>query len=166
MKKIVVCLMFLILPSLSFAGDEQKREDIENLLALMNVDAMVENMYSQMDKMMMGMAKQAGIQPSEKVIFERFMLKMTAAMKEEVSWAKMKDPLIDVYVKHYSDKEIADMVAFYNSESGRSMIQKMPAVMNDSMLVSQGLMQEFMPTIQELTAEFRQDLKEARSANQ
>lgn len=158
--------MFLVLPSLSFAGDAEKREDVENLLALMNVDAMVENMYSQMDQMMMGMAKQAGVKPSEQAIFERFMLKMTAAMKEEVSWAKMKDPLIDVYVKHYSEKEISDMAAFYNSESGRSMIQKMPAVMNDSMLVSRGLMQEFMPTIKELTTEFRQELQEARSANQ
>ena len=57
-----------------------------------------------------------------------------------MNWAKMKKPMIKIYLKHYSEKEIKDMVAFYKSDSGQSMIQKMPAVMGDSMLLSQEMM--------------------------
>jgi hypothetical protein len=57
------------------------------------------------------------------------MSKAAAAMKGEMTWEKMKEPMIDVYLKHYTEIEINDMLAFYNTESGKSIIKKMPAVM-------------------------------------
>jgi hypothetical protein len=90
------------------------------------------------------------------------MSKAAAAMKGEMTWEKMKEPMIDVYLKHYTEIEINDMLAFYNTESGKSIIKKMPAVMEDSMLISQKMFKEFMPRLKGLSDELQKDLKQAR----
>ncbi|WMN61540.1 DUF2059 domain-containing protein (plasmid) [Pseudoalteromonas xiamenensis] len=80
---------------------------------------------------------------------------------------KMRADIIDVYLKHYTEKEISDMLAFYESESGRSMLTKMPQVMSDTMQVSMKMVQSFLPKIQELSQEFNEKLevKRAEKAN-
>lgn len=166
MKKIMVVVFMMVLPVVCVADNEAKRESIEQLLVVMNVDAMIDSMYTQMDRMFQGMAKELGVKESEREIFDKFMSKTAAAMKEEMTWVKMKEPMIDVYIKNYSEEEINDMLAFYESESGRSIIKKMPAVMADSMLISQNMLKDFMPRLKELSAELENDLKQARNKGQ
>src|SRR5690606_16830308 len=100
--------------------------------------------------------------PSEQDVFDNYMRKIAAAMKEEMSWEKMKDPMIDIYLKHYTETEVQDMLNFYRSETGRSLIEKMPMVMGESMLLSQEMMNGFMPTIQRLSEELKKDLEAHR----
>jgi len=156
-KTIIVCL----LSSLSFfacAETENKRENVEKLLLLMDVDAVVEIMYSQMDQALQGMAQQMGVSQSDREIFERHMAKMIAVMKEEMSWEKMQQPMVDLYTKHYNEREIQDLIAFYKSETGRSMLEKMPAIARDSAFIAQSLMADFIPKIDVLSKELEAEL--------
>ncbi len=128
----------------------------------MNAESMIDNIYSQMDQVMQGMWQQLGVKPSEQEMFDKFMSKMVSIMKSEMNWAKMKEPMIKIYLKHYSEKEIKDMISFYKSDSGQSMIQKMPAVMGDSMLLSQEMMKDFIPKLQKMSKELEEELAAAR----
>lgn len=161
MKKIIFVLLILALP-VSASTDGAKRETVEQLLKVMNVDKTIDAMYAQMDQMFLGMAKEIGVKESEQQIFDKFMSKAAASMKEEMTWEKMKEPMIDVYLKHYTEKEINDMLAFYDTESGKSIINKMPAVMEDSMLISQKMFKEFIPRLKGLSEELQKELKQAR----
>lgn len=158
-----VAVAFGIVLSFSVYAQDSKRESVEKLLRVTNMDSMVDSMYGQMSRMVEGMGKQLGVKPDEQPIFEAYMNNVFSAMKEEMSWEKMKDPMIDIYLKHYTEKEIQDMLAFYESETGRSMVAKMPEVMADSMQISQSMMSSFLPKIQAMAQELQIELQNQRS---
>ena len=160
-------LLVHILCSLSLLAhaDGTKRETVEELLRLTNADAIIDSAYAQTDQVLQNMGRQLGIRPSEQAIFDRFTSRVAEQMRKEMTWEKMKEPMIQVYMKHYTEKEMQDMIAFYSTDTGRSMVQKMPAVMQDSMLVSQQLLMEFMPQVQTLSRELRQELEAERQRN-
>lgn len=163
MKKLFAICLLLILPTISYAEDMGKRENVEELLALMKADSVIDTIYSQVYQAVQGMAQQLGVKPSERELFDRYTAKMIEVMQSEMSWDKMKDPMIELYLKHYTDKEIEDMVTFYRSDSGQSMIKKMPAVIKDSMVISQDMMKGFIPKMQALSEELKQEIEIART---
>ena len=163
MKPLLVALLALTisLPAFAEAG---KRESVKELITLMEVDSMIENMYSQMDQMFASMGQQLGIKASEQKIFENYMKKVADSMQEEVSWEKMEEPMIDIYLKNYTEDELQDMLTFYRSSTGRSLIKKMPTVMRESMLLSQNMMMEFMPKMKAIADEFAVKLQKHRES--
>jgi uncharacterized protein len=160
-KSVAVVLMVLI--SFGVYAQDSKRESIEELLRITNMDTMIDSMYKQIGQMTEGMGKQLGVKPDEQPIFDTYMKKVFSTMKEDMNWEKMKGPIIDIYLKHYTEKEIQDMLIFYKSETGRSMVSKMPTVMTDYMQVSQEMMKSFLPKMQSMAKELQSELKSHRS---
>ncbi|WP_444913558.1 DUF2059 domain-containing protein [Microbulbifer sp. TRSA007] len=163
MKKLLLGVVLSIFSS-GVLAENSKRESVEELLEASNAEAMVDTIYAQMDQMFVGMSGQLGVKPSERELFDQHMKKVVALMKDEMNWEKIKEPMIDVYLKHYSEEEVQDMLAFFRTETGQSMLVKMPAVMNDSMAISQQMVQSFMPKLRELSLAFKADLEEQRGA--
>lgn len=159
-----IVLAFGLLLSVAVQAQEASRADVEALLEASNMNAMIENIYDQSSQMFNGMGKQLGIKPDEQALFEAYMAEVTSEMRKEVSWEKMKEPMIQIYLKHYTDKEIKDMLVFYQSETGQSMVKKMPAVTQDSLMLSQQMMQNFIPKLQTLAEDFNQKLQAHRQA--
>lgn len=164
MKKVAIAVVLASLIGFSAHADENSRRvQVEQLLVDMKMDSMMDSMYAQIEQMTMQMQQQLGIKPDEQALFDEFNKESMQLMQQELGWDKLKKPIIDIYVKHYSDKEVADMMAFYQSESGRSMVEKMPAVMQESMMMTQSLAQGFMPKMQALSADFKQKLSDHRA---
>ena len=161
MRYLLIGLLTLIinLPAFAEAG---KRESVKELMALTEVDSMVDTMYSQMSQVFSGVGEQLGIKASEQILFDNYMEKIVALMKEDVSWERMEEPMIDIYLNNFTEEEIQDLLSFYRSNTGRSLIKKTPMVMGESVKLSQEMMVEMMPKIQELAAEFAQELREHR----
>ena len=160
--KRLVAISFGVLISFAAHAQDSKRESVEELLEVSNVDAMMDAMYGQVQQAFTGVGNQLGVKSDEQPIFDAYMNKLFSAMKKDMSWEKMKEPVIQIYMTHYTEKEIQDMLAFYRSETGQAMIEKMPAVMGDSMLVSQNMLQDFLPKIRLYAEELQQDLEEHR----
>ncbi len=164
MRKLAFILFILIAPTIANAEKSVQRETVERLLEVMHAEQIITTMYSQIDQMFAGIAKNLGVKESEQEIFNKFMSKVVAAMKKEMTWQKMKDPMIDIYIKHYTETEINDLLAFYSSKSGKSILKKMPAVMQDSMLISQSMLREFIPKIRTISEELNKELQMTRNA--
>lgn len=160
--KRLVAIGFGVLISFAAHAQDSKRESIEELLEVSKVDTMMDAMYAQVQQAFTGVGDQLGVEPDEQPIFDAYMNRLFSAMKEDMSWEKMKEPVIQIYMKHYTEKEVQDMLAFYRSETGQAMIEKMPAVMSDSMLISQSMMQNFIPKIGLYAEELQNDLEEHR----
>lgn len=161
MKKSLLAVTFCLLTPVLQAAPASN-ESIEQLMKLTKVEGMIEQIHMQTDQMMMGMSQQMGIQDSEQAMFQQFSNEMQTLMRTEVTWEKMRKPLLEVYTSNFSQKEVDDIVAFYKTESGKSMIDKMPIVMNQSMQASQKILMELMPKIQEMGSKFEQKLMESR----
>ncbi|MDO3385810.1 DUF2059 domain-containing protein [Gilvimarinus sp. SDUM040013] len=162
----IIILALLLMSSGLHASEESKREKLMELVNVMDMDSMVDAMYSQMESMMQNMSTEMGITPSEKPIFDEYYRKMTAVLKEEVSWQKMRPIAVDIYDRNFNEAEITDMLNFYKTPTGQSILQKMPIVMQDSMQMSQGLVQNALPKIQAIAAELSADLEAERNPEQ
>jgi len=119
-------------------------------------------MYSQMDIMLQNMSKELGVKPSEKVIFDEYYSKMINVMREEMSWAKMKEPMINIYLNNFNEKEISDVIAFYKSDTGQAFITKTPKLTQESMQIGQNLTTAAIPRIREISKQLKQQLALAR----
>lgn len=160
-------LLALVFLSVSITGNAQtdaKQAKLNELVKVMNMDSMVETMYVQMEAMMRNMSTQLGVQPSEQAMFDKYYKRMSEVMKEDMSWEKMKPGIVDIYTRNFSEEEIDDMLTFYKSETGKSLLQKMPSVMQESMQMSQSLMQTTVPKMQQIAQELRKELEESRKA--
>jgi uncharacterized protein len=118
---------------LSVYAQDSRRKSIKELLRATNMEYMIVSMYKQMGRMFECMCAQLGVQSDEQPIFDAYTNKVFSATKEDINWVNMKGPIIDIYLKHYTEKEIQDMLIFYKSETCRSMVMKIPSVMADYM---------------------------------
>ena len=161
--RMLLLAFLLILASLEVRAETSaSRESVEKLMELTQVSKMMVAMQSQMANMFEGMGTEMKLSDAEKPAFEKYMKKLSMLMREEMQWEKFKEPFIDIYMKHFSEREVRGLVEFYSSDIGRSMIEKMPLVMQDSMAISQQVMRRMMPKIQELALEMRTEIQESR----
>ena len=112
---------------------------------------------------MQNMSVQMGVKPDEKPIFDKYYADMTEVLKTKMSWQKMQPMMVNLYDKQFSEQEISDMLDFYKTESGQAILKKMPQVMQQSMQMSQALVQDAMPEIQAISGQLGEALKQSRS---
>lgn len=161
MKRFLAVLLFL-LPFGLCAEPQSKQAMIDELVEVMQMESIVEATYDQMEGMMQGLSAQMGVKPEEQQIFDLYYKKMTRVLKEEMSWQKMSPLMVDIYQKHFSENEIREMLAFYKTETGQSIITKLPLVSQEAMLASQRMVQSAMPKIQAVSQELAQELQRSR----
>lgn len=159
----LVAFVFVVFSVGVHADESSKQAKLSELVNVMDMDAMVESMYSQMEVLMQNMSTQMGVQASEQATFDKYYSQMITLLQDELSWEKMEPSVVDIYNRNFSEKEIDDMLAFYKTETGQSLLTKMPVVMQESMQMSQALMQSAIPKIQAIAQELSADLEKARA---
>ena len=162
MKRLIVALLIAITPMMAQADEGVDRETVEQLLEVANNESMIDAMNGEVDQMIAGLPAQLGLTEEEQYLFDNFMTKLHDSMKEEVSWKRIKDPMIEIYMKHYTKKEIEELLAFYRTETGQSLIKKMPLVMRDAMQLSQQMLVNFLPKIQVMVEEMKNEVMRLR----
>tara|TARA_B100002049_G_C16046948_1_gene361639 strand:- start:400 stop:897 length:498 start_codon:yes stop_codon:yes gene_type:complete len=161
--KALLLVLALGLSLNTFASEESKNEKIESLMSLMDMDSLIDNMYTQVEPMMKNMSDQMNIKPSEQPIFDKYYKEMTLILKEEVSWTKMKPHVLAIYDKNFTEQQIDDIVEFYETPTGQAMLNKMPEITQQSVQISQQLLQRALPRIQATSAELAAELKAQRA---
>ncbi len=63
---------------------------------------------------------------------EGFWEELKAEMKKD-GFKELYDILIPVYKKHLTEEEVDAAIAFYSTEAGRSLVEKMPLITQESM---------------------------------
>lgn len=157
-KSIAFIILLSIIPIQAHAENSAKQEKIEKIFELMDAEKMIDSLYTQIDQLYAKMAEDLNVEKEDRPVFERYMQKLSALMREEMTWEKMKGPITEIYVTHYTEDEIDALLAFYSSEAGRSILKKMPAVLRDSMQISQNMLVRFMPRMRALVQEMSAEL--------
>ena len=74
----------------------------------------------------------------------------------------MKVDLKQIYLQNFTENEIADMIIFYKSSTGQSVLRTMPVVMQESMKLGQAMAQKTLPKLQALSERKQQERQELR----
>lgn len=135
MKKSLLILSFCVLSISANAQSTSKSQKINQLLELTGSGKMAIQMMNQM----MSNFKTNHSKASEE-FWEDF--------KKEVKAEDLTNMIIPIYDKHYTESDIDQLIAFYNSPIGKKMISTMPQVMQESMIAGQAWGKQISEKIQ------------------
>ncbi len=62
------------------------------------------------------------------------------------NWKNIQKLMVEVYQKHFTEEELQATLKFYQSPEGRSMMEKMPLMMQDVMQNIQSNLDKFTPS--------------------
>jgi uncharacterized protein len=124
---------------------------IRELLAVTQSQKLVDGMYEQMDGSLRAVLQQAlgdaNLAPAQQEILVESQSEMLALFEREMGWSVLEPHMIEVYRAHFSEAEIQGMLKFYDSEVGRSVIEKMPAVTQSFARIQQQQFAALMPQL-------------------
>ncbi|HGS5379191.1 TPA: DUF2059 domain-containing protein [Vibrio cholerae] len=162
MKKLIMVVL-LMMPLHLSAVEATKNEIVKELVVVMDMDSMMDSMRHHIENSMLNVQQQLNVTESEKPLFEEYYKNVNKLVLEEVTWEKFEPYMITIYSNYFSEEELKGMIDFYSSDVGQSILKKMPVVMQESMLMSQSMLQRILPQMQTLTAAFESELKAHRN---
>lgn len=135
MKKSLLILSFCVLSISANAQSTSKSQKINQLLELTGSGKMGIQVMNQM----MNSFRNSYSKVNEE-FWEDF--------KKEVKAEDLTNMIIPIYDKHYTESDIDQLIAFYNSPIGKKMISTMPQVMQESMIAGQAWGKQISEKIQ------------------
>lgn len=124
MKKSLLILSFCVLSLSANAQSTSKSQKINQLMELTGSGKMAIQM---MDQMMNSF--KSSYSTVKNSFWEDF--------RKEIKAEDITNMIIPIYDKYYTETDIDQLIAFYNSPIGKKMIATMPQVMQESMVVGQ-----------------------------
>lgn len=165
MNKLKVLTFSLIFFSMSAMAAPASDASIKELLEITHVKRILNNITSQMDAMMSNSINQAlqGNKPNKKQqqAIDKMQKNMAAAMKSELTWEKLEPMYIRLYKDSFTEKEVSGMLDFYKSPAGQAVINKMPVLMQHTMVEMRKIMSGLAPKMRDIQKEFIDDMQAA-----
>jgi uncharacterized protein len=152
-----------LLFSASALAAAPSNESIEQLLTITKSEQVLGGARANMDNNLQALIAKATqgreLNAKGKKALEDFAKEYKTTMNSELSWSKLKPNYIKVYAETFTQDEINGMLAFYKTPAGQAMIQKMPVVMQKTMIMTQ---QQVQPIMQKIQTSLNKALHEAQ----
>jgi hypothetical protein len=133
---------------------QEKRADIEHLLAMTGALSLGNQMAAAVVASLMQSLKQARPDIPSKVL-DLLPTEVAATFDENIG--SLKEEMIPLYHRYFTGAEVKEMIRFYSTDLGQKTIKVMPALMQEGMAVGQRWGQSLGPMInQRVTAKLRQ----------
>jgi len=159
-KAIFLLTVMILALSLGVAAQEDShRASVEKLLLITNQDQLLEQVYPQIKQLVLGQFQQLDVPPEQSPLIEDYFDRIFNVMKEEMSWANIKNDFIQLYMSVYTEAEINELIAFYESPIGQKTLEKMPLLMQESMAINQKYTMKIMPKIIEIAEEMAAEIQ-------
>jgi len=144
----VAALLALSVPA--WADDASKTAKIDEIFQITKVDATITAIRTQVRDMQADTISKMALSPEQKERALDVQKQANVLIFEQLNWDKFKGPFTKLYLELFSEEELSGMLAFYKSDAGRAMLDKMPLLMSRSMAIAQQAVQDIMPELQKL----------------
>lgn len=108
---------------------------------------LLEKMTAEVERQLQELAAQNGAR-----IAPEFGAALLREYRQMMPYADLVEIQTGLFVKHYDEKELRELLAFYRTPVGQKSIRIMPEMMRDVMAKMQGVMQQKMPAAMERLA--------------
>ncbi len=128
---------------------------IDRMLDTMDMRRTLDEMFVQIETMGDSMGQQMlgeDATPEQRASLDKTMTRQRASMRKILSWDTLGPIYRKVYARLFTAEEVEAMTAFYASDTGRSIMRKMPQAMQLSM-------EEMQPIMQTMIAEMKQNIE-------
>lgn len=135
MKKSLLILSFCVVSLSANAQTTSKSQKINQLLEITGSGKLGIQVMNQM---------MSSFKTSYSKVNEQFW----EDFKNEIKAEDLENMIIPIYDKYYTESDIDQLIAFYNSPIGKKMIATMPQVMQESMIAGQAWGKQISEKIQ------------------
>lgn len=140
-------------------------ESLRKLFATMHTSGLLDNMLKQIDAMARNQLTQrlAGkaLNDAQRKIVQDAQAQAQALVRAQLSWDKLEPMILQVYRDNLTQREVDGMLKFYESESGRAVIDKLPLITQGMLANMQTSLKDLMPKIEALQRHTAAQLIEA-----
>ena len=160
---LLTCTAICLLTSPAFADDASKTAKVEEFFQLAKMDDLLrQTLTMTMNQLKSGIFQQlAGVKlaPDQEKLMDEYQDRLSHVISDALSWEKLKPGYVKLFADAYTEAELDDIVAFYKSPTGRSMVAKTPMLMTKATSVVQAKMEEAMPALQKVIQDFMAQTK-------
>jgi len=144
MKKLLFLSILTIVFTMN-SNAQDKASDLKKLFKLMDSEKMIDGM---MNNMILALKQQASGQIQENGAKEKHDKYIDFMMNEvkELSKRLVNEEMVNIYDKHFTHEEIKDLIQFYESPTGKKLLEKNPEISKDLM---NSMMTKYMPEFKE-----------------
>lgn len=161
MKNLLV--LWLLLPCAVLADVAPSRQSVERLLILTDVKVLVDRMHIEVAGVARGLMnaalKGSNLSADEQRLVEEALKKIISDSTTSITWEKMCDAYAPLYQEAFSQQEIDDLIAFYESPAGKAFMIKMPSVTKEAALTIRERLVPVMTSIKTATEEHAAKVK-------
>ena len=151
-------LMILLLSSTTVMAAPASDDSIKQLFAVTQVQKLLDGMQNKLDAMMNHSLQQAlkgkTPNPDEQQAISNMKNKMVALFQEEMAWETLEPMYIRIYKESFTEEEVIDILSFYKTPAGQALINKMPILMQKTMLELQARLSGLTPKLHKIQQEF------------
>lgn len=155
MKRVFFSLCLLVCAIAPAHAAPPTEAQIDRLLETMDMRRTMDEMFVQIEGMGSAMGQQMlgeDATPEQRAALEEVLREQRSSMRKVLSWDNLSTIYRKVYARLFTSEEVEAMIAFYGSDTGRSIMRKMPQAMQLSM-------EEMQPMMQTLIAEMKQNIE-------
>ena len=153
MLKTIALFLALSLPAMAAPAS---KESVETLLAVTQSKQMLEAMMSNIEASIRQGINSSNegktLTPAQQQVFDNMAVKIS----------KMKSLYTQIYQESFTEEEINGLIAFYQSPAGVAFVNKMPAVLQKSMQLTQSRMGPMAKKLEKITEDARKEAEQLR----
>jgi len=160
MKTVVLVIVFFC----SVAAVPAAPPSDESLLKMMNslqLQTTLDQLVAQLDAGMKAGLKQAmegkEMTPLQTAQLGQLQTRMSAIIKEDLSFAKVKDVYLQSLRESFTQDEVNSINAFYSSPAGKALIEKLPVATRKAQNLLQARMGPIMQKIKAMQLDFAKE---------
>ncbi len=163
MKHIHILLLTIVLAAPLCADEASHQQAARELLKASQAEKLMDEMMGQMDGIMDQSYAAAGLPEEAKAEWDEVKTGIIDWMAEFLNWKEMEPMYVEIYTSVFTEEELREITAFYQSPIGQKMTAKMPALTQKSMEITMDRMQKKMPELQNRMNEKIVELKKKYS---
>ncbi len=156
-----LCAALLLVGSAShvLADAASHAADAERFLLLARADKLAVPVYGQVREMFAQRFAESSGSQADRALLEAYQAKADAALDKAVGWDKLKPDMVALYTRHFSESEMRELIAFYDSPLGKKVVESMPQLTAQSAQLTQAKLQGAVPEVNQLLAEMGDKLQ-------
>jgi len=150
MKRFACTALLLLAAPFAHAATPTDAQ-IDALMTAMRAQRNIETMLPQVEGMQKQMVAQVTakeqLSAAQRAKVDALLSRSNAALRDALTWSKLEPVFRDVYRQTFDGADMDAMIAFYSSTAGQHVLDKMPALMQNSMVAMQKLV---VPMLQQM----------------
>ena len=164
MRRIIAAIVLSLVAPMAFAGQPTAKQ-IDEVLELTHAQALLESSLRQVEKSQRDMLDQVlqeeKMSPEERAKLDAMFAKMSKTLQAAMSWEKLRPVYHRIYMASFEAQDVDAIIAFYRTPAGQRLIERTPALIQNTMSEIQAVM---LPAMQQFQQEVTAELEARRAA--